>query len=37
MGDMTSETGIMHECYKYAVNHKLPIHFVIEDNGVSVW
>ena len=36
MGDMTSETGIMHECYKYAVNHKLPIHFVIEDNGVSV-
>jgi len=36
MGDMTSETGIAHECIKYARNHKLPIHFIIEDNGKSV-
>ena len=36
MGDMTSETGAAHECIKYARNHKLPIHFIIEDNGKSV-
>ena len=33
---MTSETGIMHECFKYAVNKKLPIHFIVEDNSKSV-
>ena len=36
VGDMTAETGIMHECYKYSVNHNLPIHFIIEDNDLSV-
>ncbi|MDC1078963.1 thiamine pyrophosphate-dependent enzyme [Candidatus Pelagibacter sp.] len=36
IGDMTSETGMMNECYKFAVNHKLPIHFIIEDNNISV-
>src|SRR6185295_6964728 len=36
MGDMTSETGIAHECIKYATNHKLPIRFIVEDNGKSV-
>lgn len=36
MGDMTSETGIAHECIKYATNHKLPIRFIIEDNSKSV-
>jgi len=36
MGDMTSETGIAHECIKYSINKKLPIHFIIEDNGKSV-
>ena len=36
MGDMTSETGMAHECIKYSRNHKLPIHFIIEDNGKSV-
>ena len=35
IGDMTFETGIFHECYKYAKNHKLPIKFVVEDNGLS--
>ena len=33
---MTSETGIFHECYKFSKNFKLPIKFVIEDNGLSV-
>ena len=36
IGDMTSETGIAHECIKYSRNFKLPIHFVIEDNSKSV-
>ena len=36
MGDMTSETGAAHECIKYARNHKLPIHFIVEDNSKSV-
>lgn len=36
MGEMTSETGVAHECIKYARNHKLPIHFIVEDNGKSV-
>ena len=36
MGDMTSETGIAHECVKYSRNYKLPIHFIIEDNSKSV-
>jgi pyruvate dehydrogenase E1 component alpha subunit len=35
IGDMTFETGIFHETYKYAKNHKLPIKFVIEDNNMS--
>lgn len=36
MGEMTSETGLAHECIKYATSHDLPIHFIIEDNGHSV-
>jgi len=36
MGEMTSETGVAHECIKYSRNHKLPIHFIVEDNGKSV-
>jgi pyruvate dehydrogenase E1 component alpha subunit len=36
MGEMTSETGIAHECMKYAKNQKLNMHWVIEDNGKSV-
>jgi pyruvate dehydrogenase E1 component alpha subunit len=35
IGDMTFETGIFHECYKYSKNFNLPIKFVIEDNGLS--
>jgi pyruvate dehydrogenase E1 component alpha subunit len=36
MGEMTSETGVAHECIKYSRNHDLPIHFIVEDNGKSV-
>ena len=36
MGEMTSETGIAHECIKYSRNFNLPIHFIIEDNEKSV-
>ena len=36
MGEMTSETGIVHECIKYSRNFDLPIHFIIEDNEKSV-
>jgi pyruvate dehydrogenase E1 component alpha subunit len=35
IGDMTFETGMFHECYKYARNHKLPLKFVVEDNNLS--
>lgn len=36
MGEMTAETGVAHESIKYARNHRLPIRFVVEDNGKSV-
>jgi len=36
MGDMTSESGMAYECIKYSVNKNLPIHFVVEDNEMSV-
>ena len=36
VGEMTAETGIMHECLKFSKNKKLPIHFIIEDNSKSV-
>lgn len=36
VGDMTSETGMMWECFKFSMHHKLPIRFIIEDNGKSV-
>ncbi|MBC7734676.1 MAG: hypothetical protein H7306_22735 [Bacteriovorax sp.] len=36
VGDMTAETGIAHESIKYSRNHRLPIRFVVEDNGKSV-
>lgn len=36
LGDMTAESGIAHECIKYAEGHNLPIRFHVEDNGLSV-
>lgn len=35
IGDMTFETGIFHETYKYSKNFNLPIKFIVEDNGLS--
>jgi TPP-dependent pyruvate/acetoin dehydrogenase alpha subunit len=36
MGEMTSETGVAHECIKYCQHHDLPVHWIVEDNGKSV-
>lgn len=36
IGDMTAESGIYHESYRYAFGHGLPITWVEEDNGLSV-
>jgi len=36
VGDMTMETGIFHEAYKYAKNFDLPLEWVVEDNNMSV-
>lgn len=35
IGDMTYETGIFYECYKYAENFKLKLNFIVEDNNMS--
>lgn len=35
IGDMTYETGIFHEAYKYSKNLNLPLYFIIEDNNLS--
>lgn len=35
IGDMAFETGGFYEMHKYAKNFKLPIIFVVEDNGIS--
>jgi pyruvate dehydrogenase E1 component alpha subunit len=35
IGDMTFESGIFHESYKYAKNFDLPLQFVLEDNNLS--
>ena len=35
IGDMTAESGIFYEVYKYSKNFNLKIKFVIEDNGLS--
>lgn len=36
VGDMTAESGIYHESAKYCERHRLPVRFLIEDNGLSV-
>ena len=35
IGDMAFETGGFYEMHKYAQRYTLPIHFVVEDNGLS--
>ena len=36
IGDMTYESGLFWEAYKFSKNHELPLTFVVEDNGKSV-
>lgn len=36
VGDMTAESGIVHESMKYAARNDLPIRWIVEDNGLSV-
>lgn len=36
IGDMAAMTGTFYENLVYSYNHKLPIRFIIEDNGKSV-
>ncbi len=36
LGDMTANTGIYLECFRYADLHCLPIQFIVEDNKLSV-
>lgn len=36
IGDMTERSGIAAECFSYARGHKLPIEWIVEDNGKSV-
>jgi TPP-dependent pyruvate/acetoin dehydrogenase alpha subunit len=36
VGDMTSRTGLYHECWQYCMGHDLPVHWIIEDNHKSV-
>lgn len=36
LGDMTRETGIFEECFKYVCNWGLPVRFIVEDNRKSV-
>lgn len=35
VGDMASESGAMHEAWKYVYGHDLPLRFIVEDNGYS--
>jgi len=35
VGDMAAESGTFAVCTKYAARHKLPITFIVEDNGLS--
>lgn len=36
IGDMTAYCGLATESHRYAKGHDLPLHIVIENNGVSV-
>jgi TPP-dependent pyruvate/acetoin dehydrogenase alpha subunit len=36
LGDMSFRTGVAHESIMYSIGNKLPISFVVEDNGKSV-
>jgi pyruvate dehydrogenase E1 component alpha subunit len=35
VGDMTASLGAFRDAQRYAVGHRLPIRFIVEDNGLS--
>lgn len=35
VGDMAAETGAFHEASNYAERHRLPVWFIVENNGLS--
>lgn len=37
IGDMTATAGVAFECVNYSLGQDLPIRFVVEDNGLSVF
>ena len=37
LGDMTFNMGVFYEAYNYSRNFDLPLEFVLEDNGKSVY
>jgi len=37
IGDMSFHTGIINECIRYSIGQDLPITWVVEDNGKSVY
>jgi len=37
LGDMASTMGVFSECLRYAKGFNLPITYVVEDNGLSVY
>jgi pyruvate dehydrogenase E1 component alpha subunit len=37
IGDMSFEGGTFYEVHKYARNFDLPLHFIVEDNGISTY
>lgn len=36
LGDMTAKAGISLEAMRYTAGHDLPVHWIVEDNGLSV-
>jgi len=36
LGDMSAMSGVAHEAERYAAGHRLPMRWIIEDNGLSV-
>lgn len=37
IGDMSFEGGTFYEVHNYARNFDLPLHFIVEDNGISTY
>jgi len=35
VGDMCASTGAFHDAVQYAKGHKLPVTFIVEDNGLA--